>query len=185
MRADDQEIVVADSSAMQTPLNFGGTTTRPNQQSVIMMQYNMLTQTQRSNYIRIDTAHSHENSPKHSIDLVERVIEENFNWTKYYQVQQEINQSHGSPAPDDYNKTIQKDEQYFLTRRNTMKAQLKKQLSILPFLEEPINPMTSSPSSAITHGSGDQFIKKRLSAAQIIAFTEKSVGIFSERNRDP
>jgi hypothetical protein len=66
-----------------------------------------------------------------------------------------------------------------------MKAHLKKQLSILPFLEEPINPMNSSPASAITNGSGDQFIKKRLSAAQIIAFTEKSVGIFSERNRDP
>lgn len=110
LRAEDQEIVVADSSAMHTPLNFGGETTRPNQQSVIMMQHNMLTQTQRSNYIRIDTAHSHENSPKHSIDLVERVIEENFNWTKYYQVQQEINQSNGSSAPDDYNKTIQKDE---------------------------------------------------------------------------
>jgi hypothetical protein len=65
-----------------------------------------------------------------------------------------------------------------------MKAQLKKQLSILPFLEEPINPLTSSPGSALTHGSGDQFIKRRLSAAQIIAFTEKSVGIISERNRD-
>ena len=88
------------------------------------MQHNILTQTQRSNYIRIDTAHSHENSPNHhhSLDLVERGIEENFNWTKYYQVQVEINQSSGSCAPDDYNKTIQKDEQYFLTRRNTMKA---------------------------------------------------------------
>ena len=110
LRADDQEIEVADSSALHTPYNFGGAATRPNQQSVIMMHHNMLTQTQRSNYIRIDTAHSHENSPKHQLDLVERVIEENFNWTKYYQVQLDINQSNGSSAPDDYNKTIQKDE---------------------------------------------------------------------------
>jgi hypothetical protein len=37
LRADDQEIEVADSSAMRTPYNFGGATTRPNQQSMIMM----------------------------------------------------------------------------------------------------------------------------------------------------
>jgi len=38
-------------------------------------------------YIRIETSYSHENSPRCTKDLVERVIEDNFNWTKYCQLQ--------------------------------------------------------------------------------------------------
>jgi len=87
VRAEDHELQVAHSSMMQTPITQGGFT-RNNQKSILVQGTNHLTHTQRSNnnnnYIRIETAHSHENSPKARMDIVERVIEENFNWTKYY-----------------------------------------------------------------------------------------------------
>ena len=111
---------------MNTPFTMGGIT-KNNQKSILVHGGGGNPLHRSNNYIRIETAHSHENSPKAGRDLVERVIEENFNWTKYYQVQKEVQghangSAYASEDLKDFNKTVQKEEQYFLTKRSTIKG---------------------------------------------------------------
>jgi hypothetical protein len=47
------------------------------------------------------------------------------------------NSSGGASALEDFNKTVQKEDQYFMSKKNTIKTQLKKHKTIMPFLEDP------------------------------------------------
>lgn len=59
----------------------------------------------------------------------------------------------------------------------------RKKLSILPFLDESVHAFSRDHSGSPENH--DFASKRRVSLAQMLAFTEKSVGIISERNREP
>ncbi len=66
---------------------------------------------------------------------------------------------------------------------NNFNASVKKKVSLIQLLDDDAEVAASERISPATHQK--MFSTKRFSNAQLITFTEKSVGIISERSRDP
>ena len=125
--------------------------------------------------------------------LVERVIDENFMWNKYNSSTQNhsidqissfdeldynfANATQRASIGDKFNQSYQSKKNVI----NNFNATFKKKISLMQLLDDD----NANTSEKISPEANEKlFSIKTFSNAQLITFTEKSVGIISERNRD-